>query len=79
MSKRLNLVGPAFEQPEYSLLAREKVLEWPAALCPDLLSLQQTVGCHVCCRLAPAVLAELALAWAALADALLDPCLTTCI
>ena len=25
MAKRLNLIGPAFEQPEYSLLAREKV------------------------------------------------------
>ena len=29
VSKRLNLVGPAFEQPEYSLLAREKVHSGP--------------------------------------------------
>ena len=31
MSKRLNLVGPAFEQPEYSLLAREKVHSRPCS------------------------------------------------
>ena len=33
VSKRLNLVGPAFEQPEYSLLAREKVHSSLGLLC----------------------------------------------
>lgn len=27
VARRLNLTGPAFEQPEYSLLAREKVCD----------------------------------------------------
>ena len=31
MARRLNLIGPAFEQPEYSLLAREKVCRHPTA------------------------------------------------
>ena len=29
VARRLNLIGPAFEQPEYSLLAREKVCSQP--------------------------------------------------
>ena len=31
VARRLNLIGPAFEQPEYSLLAREKVCRPPHA------------------------------------------------
>ena len=31
VARRLNLIGPAFEQPEYSLLAREKVCGQPSS------------------------------------------------
>ena len=31
VARRLNLIGPAFEQPEYSLLARDKVRSHPCA------------------------------------------------
>ena len=59
VSKRLNLVGPAFEQPEYSLLAREKVHSGPRSAL-TLFTFAAGEGS----------LADLASSWA---DTLLDP------
>ena len=59
VSKRLNLVGPAFEQPEYSLLAREKVHSGP---CSALTLFTFAAG--------RGALADPASSWA---DTLLDP------